>query len=179
MFRLLNREFTFDVDVSELPCGLNGAVYFSQMDEDGGAARFPTNKAGARYGTGYCDSQCPTDIKFINGEVRPVCFLSDFCLYLHRLTRRRPTSTAGTRPTPTRAPASTAPAAPRWTSGRPTWTRPPTRRTRARCRSRRGARAPTAATATIGTRGCATRVSWPHGKGDLLLSFCSCVTTPR
>lgn len=40
-----------------LPCGLNGAVYFSQMDADGGMARFPTNTAGAKYGTGYCDSQ--------------------------------------------------------------------------------------------------------------------------
>ncbi|KAJ9142186.1 Glucanase [Pleurostoma richardsiae] len=68
MFNLLNKEFTFDVDVSSLPCGLNGAVYFSQMDEDGGLSKFPTNKAGAKYGTGYCDSQCPQDIKFINGE---------------------------------------------------------------------------------------------------------------
>jgi cellulose 1,4-beta-cellobiosidase len=31
MFKLLNREFTFDVDVSNLPCGLNGALYFSEM----------------------------------------------------------------------------------------------------------------------------------------------------
>ncbi|KAJ3501651.1 hypothetical protein NLJ89_g9241 [Agrocybe chaxingu] len=68
MFNLLNQEFTFDVDVSKLPCGLNGAVYFSAMDADGGMARFSTNKAGAKYGTGYCDSQCPRDIKFINGE---------------------------------------------------------------------------------------------------------------
>ncbi|OIW34407.1 glycoside hydrolase [Coniochaeta ligniaria NRRL 30616] len=68
MFNLLNKEFTFDVDVSNLPCGLNGAVYFSEMDEDGGLSKFSTNKAGAKYGTGYCDSQCPTDIKFINGE---------------------------------------------------------------------------------------------------------------
>ncbi|KAF8148440.1 cellobiohydrolase I-II [Crassisporium funariophilum] len=68
MFKLLNQEFTFDVDVSKLPCGLNGALYFSQMDEDGGLSRFSTNKAGAKYGTGYCDSQCPRDIKFINGE---------------------------------------------------------------------------------------------------------------
>ena len=28
----------------------------------------PSNKAGAKYGTGYCDSQCPRDVKFINGE---------------------------------------------------------------------------------------------------------------
>ncbi|KAJ3891477.1 cellulase CEL7A [Lentinula edodes] len=66
-FKLVNQEFTFDVDVSQLPCGLNGAVYFSQMDADGGASRFPTNKAGAKFGTGYCDSQCPHDIKFIDG----------------------------------------------------------------------------------------------------------------
>ena len=28
MFNLLNKEFTFDVDVSTLECGLNGALYF-------------------------------------------------------------------------------------------------------------------------------------------------------
>ncbi|TFK31362.1 glycoside hydrolase, partial [Crucibulum laeve] len=68
MFKLLNKEFTFDVDVSNLPCGLNGALYFSEMDADGGLSKYPTNKAGAKYGTGYCDSQCPRDIKFIAGE---------------------------------------------------------------------------------------------------------------
>lgn len=68
MFHLKNKEFTFDADVSQLPCGLNGALYFVQMDADGGKARFPTNTAGAKYGTGYCDAQCPHDLKFINGE---------------------------------------------------------------------------------------------------------------
>ncbi|KAF8712216.1 glycoside hydrolase family 7, partial [Rhizoctonia solani] len=68
MFKLKNQEFTFDVDVSQLPCGLNGALYFVEMDADGGTARFPNNKAGAKYGTGYCDAQCARDIKFINGE---------------------------------------------------------------------------------------------------------------
>ncbi|EJD53248.1 hypothetical protein AURDEDRAFT_199579 [Auricularia subglabra TFB-10046 SS5] len=67
-FNLLNQEFTMDVDVSKLPCGLNGAVYFSEMEADGGTAKNAANKAGAKYGTGYCDSQCPHDIKFINGE---------------------------------------------------------------------------------------------------------------
>jgi cellulose 1,4-beta-cellobiosidase len=71
MFQLLGQEFTFDVDVSGLPCGLNGALYFSEMDEDGGMAKYPTNEAGAKYGTGYCDAQCPQDIKFINGVVSP------------------------------------------------------------------------------------------------------------
>jgi len=68
VFKLLNKEFTFDVDVSNLPCGLNGALYFSEMDADGGLSKYPTNAAGAKYGTGYCDSQCPRDLKFINGE---------------------------------------------------------------------------------------------------------------
>ncbi|PPR06743.1 hypothetical protein CVT24_013050 [Panaeolus cyanescens] len=72
LFKLLNQEFTFDVDVSKLPCGLNGAVYFSEMDADGGMAKYSSNKAGAKYGTGYCDSQCPKDIKFINGEANSV-----------------------------------------------------------------------------------------------------------
>jgi cellulose 1,4-beta-cellobiosidase len=39
MFKLLNQEFAFDVDVSQLPCGLNGALYFSAMDADGGVSR--------------------------------------------------------------------------------------------------------------------------------------------
>ena len=69
LFKVLNQEFTFDVDMSNLPCGLNGALYFVEMDADGGKSRFPNNKAGSKYGTGYCDTQCPQDIKFINGEV--------------------------------------------------------------------------------------------------------------
>jgi len=68
MFKLKNKEFTFDVDVSQLVCGLNGALYFVAMDADGGMAKYPSNQAGAKYGTGYCDAQCPHDIKFINGE---------------------------------------------------------------------------------------------------------------
>jgi len=68
MFKLKNQEFTFDVDVSNLPCGLNGALYFVEMAADGGMSQFSSNKAGAKYGTGYCDAQCPHDMKFINGE---------------------------------------------------------------------------------------------------------------
>ncbi|KAG9033254.1 hypothetical protein FS837_002524 [Tulasnella sp. UAMH 9824] len=71
-FDVMGQEFTFDVDVSQLPCGLNGAVYFSEMDADGGLSKYTNNKAGAKYGTGYCDSQCPRDIKFINGEANVV-----------------------------------------------------------------------------------------------------------
>ena len=76
MFKLKNKEFTFDVDLSTLPCGLNGALYFVSMDKDGGMSEYANNKAGAKYGTGYCDSQCPQDIKFINGLVGFTTFLS-------------------------------------------------------------------------------------------------------
>jgi cellulose 1,4-beta-cellobiosidase len=72
MFYLKNREFTFDVDDSNLGCGLNGALYFVEMSEDGGKAQYETNDAGAKYGTGYCDAQCPHDIKFINGEANNI-----------------------------------------------------------------------------------------------------------
>ncbi len=68
MFKLKNKEFSFDVDVSNLPCGLNGALYFVQMDQDGGKSKYSGNMAGAKYGTGYCDAQCPHDLKFIDGE---------------------------------------------------------------------------------------------------------------
>jgi len=68
MFYLKNREFTMDVDVSNLPCGINGAVYFVEMDEDAGMSKYPTNEAGPAFGTGYCDAQCPHDLKFITGE---------------------------------------------------------------------------------------------------------------
>jgi len=66
MFKLKNREFTYTVDDSNLDCGLNGALYFVAMDEDGGAGKY--GNAGARMGLGYCDAQCPHDLKWINGE---------------------------------------------------------------------------------------------------------------
>jgi cellulose 1,4-beta-cellobiosidase len=81
MFNLLDQEFTFDVDLSQLPCGLNGALYFVSMDKDGGMSKYPNNKAGAKYGTGYCDAQCPRDLKFINGEVSLI-----HCVSRHLLT---------------------------------------------------------------------------------------------
>ena len=66
MFKLLNQEIAFDVDVSKVPCGINGALYLSEMSPTGSASSL--NKAGAAYGTGYCDAQCPSQ-NFVNGVV--------------------------------------------------------------------------------------------------------------
>ncbi|KAI2610532.1 glycoside hydrolase family 7 protein [Hypoxylon sp. NC1633] len=67
-FTLRGNEFTFDVDLSTVDCGLNAALYFVAMEEDGGKASYSTNKAGAKYGTGYCDAQCARDLKFVGGK---------------------------------------------------------------------------------------------------------------
>jgi cellulase len=55
MLQLTGNELAFDVDVSKLPCGMNGALYLSEMKKDGG--RSDLNPGGASYGTGYCDAQ--------------------------------------------------------------------------------------------------------------------------
>ncbi|RDW87149.1 Endo-beta-1,4-glucanase celB [Aspergillus mulundensis] len=62
---LLAQEFTFTVNVSALPCGMNGALYLSEMSPSGG--RSELNPAGASYGTGYCDAQCYVN-PWVNGE---------------------------------------------------------------------------------------------------------------
>ena len=66
MLQLLNQEISFDVELSSLVCGMNGALYLSEMLQSGG--RNKLNPAGAQYGTGYCDAQCPTS-SWINGVV--------------------------------------------------------------------------------------------------------------
>jgi len=87
------------------------------MDADGGLAKYPTNKAGAPYGTGYCDAQCPRDLKFIAGKVRRHVFV--FCRPLADLLSRQ-TLRDGLRPAemPTQEPATAARAVLRWISGR-------------------------------------------------------------
>lgn len=57
MLQLLGQELSFEVDLSTLPCGENGALYLSEMDRTGG--RNADNTGGAKYGSGYCDAQCP------------------------------------------------------------------------------------------------------------------------
>jgi cellulase len=76
ILKLTGNEISYDVDVSKLPCGMNGALYLSEMEERGGQGAL--NPAGAPYGTGYCDAQCGTQT-FINGIVSKV--------FLHHILR--------------------------------------------------------------------------------------------
>ena len=63
---LLGQELSFEVDLSTLPCGENGALYLSQMDPTGGRNEY--NTGAANYGSGYCDAQCPVET-FKNGTL--------------------------------------------------------------------------------------------------------------
>jgi cellulase len=49
MFKFVGKELAYDVDLSELPCGMNGAIYTSEMPATGGTA-------SAALGGGYCDA---------------------------------------------------------------------------------------------------------------------------
>lgn len=69
MFTLLDNELAFDVDLSTVDCGLNSALHFVAMDPDGGMAKYPSNRAGAEYGTGYCDATCSRSARFVGGRV--------------------------------------------------------------------------------------------------------------
>jgi len=64
LIKLTGKEFTFDIDASKLPCGMNSALYFSEMHKYGGPSSL--NKGGAEHGSGYCDAQCYT-FPFVNG----------------------------------------------------------------------------------------------------------------
>ena len=63
---MLQKEISFEVDLSNMPCGTNAAIYFFEMEKTGNME--PTNEAGAPYGTGYCDGQCARDLKWVNGK---------------------------------------------------------------------------------------------------------------
>ncbi|KAG8917799.1 hypothetical protein FRC01_002204 [Tulasnella sp. 417] len=70
IFKPLAQEITFDVDMSNLPCGIAADIHFAEMAADGGIAESGGwNTAGAKYGTGYCGAQCPRDVKFIKGHL--------------------------------------------------------------------------------------------------------------
>jgi cellulose 1,4-beta-cellobiosidase len=62
-FDMRNREISFTVDVSKLPCGLNGAVYFSEMP----LTNPYSTSLDASFGVNYGDAQCANDIKYVGG----------------------------------------------------------------------------------------------------------------
>ena len=68
MLYLNGQEFSFEVDMESLPCGMNSALYTDEMYVDGN--RGELNPTGATYGQGYCDAQCYTT-PFINGIGAP------------------------------------------------------------------------------------------------------------
>jgi len=143
MFKMLNQEFAFDAEMGPLECGINGAVYFIEMQENGGKD-IGNNKAGAKYGTGYCDAQCPHDIKFIDGEAN----LKDW--QPNKKTKVE-----------TWASAITVLAATRWTFGKRMQGQVPTLRILAVCPVCTGARVQSAAIMTKmnATRAYATRTA--------------------
>jgi hypothetical protein len=52
MFTLVGKEFTYTVDLSEIPCGVNAALYTVEMPKGGKAPGY------VEYGYGYCDANC-------------------------------------------------------------------------------------------------------------------------
>lgn len=139
MLSLTGNEFAFDVDATKLPCGMNSALYLSEMEPTG--AESELNPGGAYYGTGYCDAQCYVT-PFINGLV---------CSSVDVIPE---TNNIGTNYSSRAILTARARAATRWTSGRPTagpTTLPPTR---AASTARTSARAP-----SVRWTACATRTA--------------------
>jgi len=71
LFAPMAGEIAFDVDVSQVPAGMNAAVYLVSMDRYGNLNSVSSdgvmNTAGWKRGLGYCDAQCPTDLRFVQG----------------------------------------------------------------------------------------------------------------
>eukprot|EP00434_Breviolum_minutum_P015625 symbB.v1.2.013764.t1/scaffold982.1/size146904/6 len=69
LFSPMAGEISFDVDISQVPAGMNAAVYLVSMNRYGNIASISNsgvmNVAGWRRGLGYCDAQCPTDLRFV------------------------------------------------------------------------------------------------------------------
>mmetsp|Transcript_20253 Transcript_20253/g.47978 ORF Transcript_20253/g.47978 Transcript_20253/m.47978 type:complete len:572 (+) Transcript_20253:38-1753(+) len=71
-FAPLSGEISFDIDISKVPAGMNAAVYLVSMDTYGNMNSISNsgvmNVAGWRRGLGYCDAQCPTDLRFVQDK---------------------------------------------------------------------------------------------------------------
>nr|BAB64563.2 endoglucanase 1 [Holomastigotoides mirabile] len=52
LFQFVGKEFTYTVDMSQIPCGVNAALYTVEMPAEG------KSPGGVEYGYGYCDANC-------------------------------------------------------------------------------------------------------------------------
>ncbi|KAG8940581.1 hypothetical protein FRC00_012950, partial [Tulasnella sp. 408] len=68
IFKPLAQEIAFDVELSTVPCGMAAVAQLTEMAPDGGMSTEPGNTAGAKYGVGYCNAQCPRDLKWVKGK---------------------------------------------------------------------------------------------------------------
>ena len=53
---LMNKEISFDIDLSKVPCGVDANFLLTSAEKDGSMSK--TNSAGAKFGSGYCDATC-------------------------------------------------------------------------------------------------------------------------
>nr|BAF57426.1 putative glycosyl hydrolase family7 [uncultured symbiotic protist of Mastotermes darwiniensis] len=57
LFNFVGKEITYTVDMSQIPCSVNAALYTSEMPKGGKPTKDDAN-LGAQGGTGYCDANC-------------------------------------------------------------------------------------------------------------------------
>jgi cellulase len=55
-FKLVGKELSYTVDMSQIPCGVNAALYTSEMPQNG--KKTTEDPFGPEGGTGYCDANC-------------------------------------------------------------------------------------------------------------------------
>ncbi|KAF5251178.1 hypothetical protein FANTH_3722 [Fusarium anthophilum] len=67
LVRRHDSEYTFDIDVRNVPPGYKARVSLNWMEPDGARTRKKGDKAGAKYGTGYCDAACDKGQRFVEG----------------------------------------------------------------------------------------------------------------
>jgi cellulose 1,4-beta-cellobiosidase len=63
-FDLRGKRFSFTIDISRLPCGLNAALYTVEMP----LANPYDADLDASFGVNYGDAQCPSGIKYVEGQ---------------------------------------------------------------------------------------------------------------
>jgi cellulose 1,4-beta-cellobiosidase len=68
LIRADDSEYTFDLEIRNVPPGYKARVSLHWMWGNGGKGKEKGDKAGARYGTGYCDATCDQGQRFVHGK---------------------------------------------------------------------------------------------------------------